>query len=171
MNSKDPIIIDDFLDYNDFSYLANIAREVPYQISDIVPSGPSGPSEPNNHILLVHMLYADFVPQTEYFKEFGIKLFSKIHGEFSVQAILRSKINCYPQTIDNVVHRWHHDAEFSHKGALFNLNDCNGATEIMGYGKIESKANRLILFDPFIPHRSYSCTDQKFRFNVIINYF
>ena len=167
MNSKDPIIIDDFLDRDDFLYLANIAREVHYEIGSKIVEN----SEPNNHILLVHMLYANFAPQTDYFGVFGEKLFSKFHEEFSIRAIIRSKINCYPQTTDNVVHHWHNDADFSHKGALFNLNDCNGATEIMGYGKIESKENRLILFDPSVSHRSYSCTDQKFRFNVIINYF
>tara|TARA_Y100000004_G_scaffold158025_1_gene184093 strand:+ start:329 stop:838 length:510 start_codon:yes stop_codon:yes gene_type:complete len=169
MNFKDPIIIDDFLDHEDFLYLANIARKSHYAIPENIVR--LNKPEPNNHILLVHMLYDNFAPRSDYFRDFGEKLFSKFPEEFSVEAIIRSKINCYPQTSHNVTHRWHQDAKFSHKGALFSLNDCNGSTEIMGYGKIESKANRLILFDPSVPHRSYSCTDQKFRFNVIINYF
>ena len=169
MDSKDPIIIDDFLDYEDFLYLADIAKKAHYIIAENIVR--LNTSEPNDHILFGHVLYDNFIPQTDYFRDFGEKLFSKFPEEFSIRAIIRSKINCYPQTSHNVVHRWHQDAEFSHKGALFNLNGCNGATEILGYGKIESKANRLILFDPSVPHRSYSCTDQKFRFNVIINYF
>lgn len=169
MNFKDPIIIDDFLDHEDFLYLANIARKAHYIIPENIVT--SNTPEPNNHILFGHMIYEDFVPKSEYFKDFGEKLFSKFHEKFYVNAIIRSKINCYPQTSHNVAHRWHQDADFPHKGVLFSLNGCNGSTEIMGYGKIESKANRLILFDPSVPHRSHSCTDQKFRFNVIINYF
>lgn len=172
MEVESPIVIDNFLDYEDFTYLFDIVKEIHYRMSHLAPLKTK--PEPNNHMLLGHLLYDFFEPKSQYFDQFGERFFSKLDSlgdEFSVKAIIRSKINCYPQTADNVIHFWHCDTNYSHKGALLNFNDCDGYTEILGYGKIQSKANRLILFDPSVPHRSSSCTDQSFRLNVLINYF
>lgn len=172
MEVESPIIIDNFLDYEDFTYLFDIVKEIHYRMSPLAPLKTK--PEPDNHILFAHLLYDFFSPRSDYFKEFWEILFSNFHSlgdEFSVNAIIRSKINCYPQTADNVIHFWHCDRNHHHKGAIFSFNDCDGYTEILGYGKIQSKANRLFLFDPSVPHRSTSCTDQSFRFNVVINYF
>ena len=172
MDFKIPRIIDNFLEYDDFTYLLDIVKKISYQMSPLAPL--STKPEPDNHILLGHLLYDFFEPKSPHFNQFGERLFSKLDSlgdEVSVKAIIRSKINCYPQTADNVIHFWHCDTNYSHKGALLSFNDCDGFTEILGYGKIQSKANRLILFDPSVPHRSSSCTDQSFRLNALINYF
>ena len=172
MDFKIPRIIDNFLEYDDFTYLLDIVKKISYQMSPLAPL--STKPEPDNHILLAHLLYDFFEPKSPYFDQFEQILFPKLNSlgdEVSVKAIIRSKINCYPQTADNVIHFWHCDTNYSHKGALLNFNDCDGFTEILGYGKVQSKANRIVLFDPSVPHRSSSCTDQSFRLNAIINYF
>ena len=68
----------------------------------------------------------------------------------------RSKVNCYPRTSRIITHKFHTDFPFSHKGAILSLNTCNGYTKIKGEGKIKCIENRLLLFDPSIPHASTS---------------
>ena len=41
----------------------------------------------------------------------------------------------------------------------------------IGKEKIPSVKNRIIFFDPSIPHCSTSCSDSKTRMNININYF
>tara|TARA_S200000501_G_C20626132_1_gene656795 strand:+ start:143 stop:634 length:492 start_codon:yes stop_codon:yes gene_type:complete len=85
------------------------------------------------------------------------------------RAIIRIKINAYPNIGKHITHGEHTDYPFEHKGALFSLNNCNGHT-IIGDNKIDSKENRLLLFDSSKPHSSTSCTDAKMRWNININY-
>ena len=60
---------------------------------------------------------------------------------------------------------------YKHKGAILYINDNNGKTILEDGTEIESKANRLLLFDASKPHNSTSCTDAKSRINININYF
>ena len=85
------------------------------------------------------------------------------------RAIIRIKVNAYPNVGKLVEHGEHTDYPFEHKGALYSLNNCNGYTKI-GDNKIDSKENRLLLFDSSKPHSSTTCTDAKIRFNININY-
>ena len=85
------------------------------------------------------------------------------------RAIIRIKINAYPNIGKYIEHGEHTDFSFEHKGALYSLNNCNGYT-IIDDNKIESKENRLLLFDSSKPHRSTTCTDAKMRWNLNINY-
>ena len=84
--------------------------------------------------------------------------------------LYRSKINCYPRTSRNITHKFHTDYRFPHKGSILSLNTCNGSTKIKRQGKIKSIENRLIKFDPGEPHASVSCSDQRCRWNIIVNY-
>jgi hypothetical protein len=72
------------------------------------------------------------------------------------------------QGIGVVEHSEHKDYEFSHFGGLFSINTCDGYTRI-GDEKIPSVANRMILFDPSVPHTSTSTSDSKYRMNINMN--
>jgi len=81
------------------------------------------------------------------------------------------KLNCYPRTDTLQTHEFHRDYPFSHKGCLFGFNTCDGATVFEDGTRVDSVANRAILFDAHELHASTSCTNQKARFNLNINYF
>mgnify|MGYP003125354820 CR=1 FL=1 len=66
-------------------------------------------------------------------------------------------------------HADHVDAEIPHKGAILYLNTNNGLTVVDGV-EVESIRNRLLLFDPTIPHHSTTCSDKPFRANINFNY-
>ena len=108
------------------------------------------------------------------FKRIISNKFSLIEKKFiskiPIKTILRSKLNCYPKTDTIVDHDLHKDFPFSHTGCILSLNTCNGYTRFENDVKIESIANRALFFDPSELHASSSCTDDKCRWNIIINY-
>ena len=50
-------------------------------------------------------------------------------------------------------------------------NDNDGFTVLEDGTEIESPANRVLFFDPLTLHASTSCTDQRCRWNIQVNYF
>jgi hypothetical protein len=82
----------------------------------------------------------------------------------------RVKGNMYPSMKRRVFHDWHTDSSIPHKGGVFCINTNNGFTCFKN-GKVKSVENRLILFDPSVPHRSSTCTDQTCRVNINFNYY
>ena len=66
---------------------------------------------------------------------------------------------------------FHKDFEYEHKNALFYLNDNNGPTIFKNGKTVESKANRLLIFDSKLEHASTYCSDEKIRVNINFNYF
>tara|TARA_R100001530_G_C4310353_1_gene152845 strand:+ start:1176 stop:1523 length:348 start_codon:yes stop_codon:yes gene_type:complete len=94
-------------------------------------------------------------------------LFKKLN----IKALIRVKANLYSNQGQIIEHDNHVDFSFKHNGAIFSLNTCNGFTALKDNTKIKSLANRLLLFDPSVPHHSSTCTDTKVRCNISINYF
>ena len=82
----------------------------------------------------------------------------------------RAKINCYTKNKDFKFSNWHTDNIKNHLVAIYYINSNNGFTELKDKGKIESKANRLVLFSGDIEHRAVGHTDTNVRLNMNINY-
>ena len=91
--------------------------------------------------------------------------------KIEAKALIRVKGNMYPNVGSLLENDRHTDFDFAHKGAIFYINTNNGLTTLEDGTKIESVANRVLLFDPSKPHHSTFCTDQKVRVNININYF
>ena len=99
------------------------------------------------------------------------KILDPLLKKLKFKALIRVKANLYSRQDKIIEHDNHSDFSFPHKGALFSLNTCNGFTILKDNTKIPSVGNRVLLFDPSIPHRSSTCTDAKVRCNININYF
>ena len=153
-------IIDNFLKKENFDFLKKII------ISNRFPVYAT--EDPNLEDLnFTHTLYdIDRGIKSTYFD----MVYENLIQYLKPKHIMRSKVNCYPRTKRNITHKFHSDYKFSHKGALLSLNTCNGSTKIKRQGKIKSIENRLIKFDPGEPHASVSCTNQRCRWNIIVNY-
>ena len=98
-------------------------------------------------------------------------ILSTFLNKLEAKAFIRIKANLYSRDDKITEHEKHVDYNFKHKGALFSVNTCNGFTMLADGTKIESVENRLLLFDPSLPHHSSTCTDAKVRVNININYF
>ena len=99
------------------------------------------------------------------------KVLHPLLNKLKFKALIRIKANLYSNQGRIIEHKDHADFPFQHKGALFSINSNNGFTVLKDNTKIKSVANRMLLFDPSIPHRSSTCTDAKMRCNININYF
>ena len=90
--------------------------------------------------------------------------------EIYIKALIRIKINMNPNHPIIKEHGMHTDFDFSHKGAIFSINTCDGYTKLEDGTKIDSVANRMLFFDASRPHTSSTCTDQAVRMNINFNY-
>lgn len=117
----------------------------------------------------VHLFYTNYAVNSDKYK-FIIPLIDKIKPK----AIIRIKANLYPNLglgIKEIENQWHTDWPYPHKGAVYYINDNDGYTTLEDGTKIESKANRILLFDSSKLHKSSHCSDQKFRLTINFNYF
>ncbi len=122
-------------------------------------------NDDDGELYFVSVLYDNFTAQGH-----NSWILSELCGKLKVNALKRVKVNLYPRTENLIHHQDHVDYDFPHKAALLSLNTCNGMT-VIGDQEIPSVANRMILFDPQVPHHSTNCTDEPFRANININYF
>ena len=114
---------------------------------------------------MAHKLYDENMPASSLYDRL-IPLCEKLQ----VKCLLRIKANLYPNTEIVYEHPPHTDYDFSHTGALLSLNTCDGYTKLKDGTKIESVANRILLFDPSEEHCSTTTTNTKARFNINMNY-
>ena len=85
------------------------------------------------------------------------------------KSLVRIKINFYGHTTKMYEHPLHRDFDFKHKVALISLNTCDGFTRV-GKKKIDSIANKALLFNGLTPHNSSTCTNSNGRWNINVNY-
>ena len=99
-----------------------------------------------------------------------IHIFSSILERLEIKALIRIKVNLYPRTHALEIHTPHIDENYPHTGAIFYLNTNDGKTILEDGTKVDSVANRVLLFDASTKHSSTSTTDSKSRLNININY-
>jgi len=117
-----------------------------------------------------YWFHAFFSPENGISSPF-FKILEPILKKLKVKALMRIKANLYSNQGKIKEHQKHVDFPFKHKGAIFYLNTCNGFTTLADGTKIKSVGNRILLFNPSIPHHSSTCTDENTRVNININYF
>ena len=121
----------------------------------------------NDGFYFVHNVYANDQPLSEYYHL--IKELFQPHLNWIT--LLKCKVNLFPKSECLIQYGFHIDQPFKHKDAVFYLNTNNGYTEFKDGTKVESKANRLLLFENNEEHASTNCTDEYARFNINFNYF
>jgi hypothetical protein len=157
-------IIDNFLDEDIF---CNMQKTIVYstEFSWHLVRGVSKDDSEDGYYL-AHLFYNNSSFTSEY-----SNLMDAILKKINYFTLKRIKANFYPKTDQIKYHNYHTDFDIPHKGMIFYLNDNNGKT-ILGDGTIiESISNRVLFFDPSIPHRSTTCTDDPVgRFNLNFNF-
>ena len=95
--------------------------------------------------MALHMIRANLMTKSDRHIE------SALHSDFDLNSPTRDRID-----------QW--------TTAIFYINDCNGYTKLEDGSVIESKANRLLTFPANIRHLGATCTDQKWRVLINLNY-
>jgi len=169
-------VIDNFLDEEYFDELVtlftdkektgNKAMPWYFQTSISYPKEYEKTELDSKLFLLYHMFYEGSSPKSAYYEKL-IPLLEKLE----VKSLLRIKANLYPFTETFYEHIMHTDFEFPHSTALLSLNTCDGYTKLKDGTKIDSVANRILLFDASEVHCSTNTTNVSARINININYF
>ena len=163
-------VIDNFLDEEYFdklvtTFVANIDG-----VNDIMPwfmrrtVAEDGLIQ-GNLFYMTHSVYDENIPMTQHYETI-LPLLEKL----GTRCLLRLKANFYPNTHILYEHPMHIDYDFSHYGAILSLNTCDGYTKLEDGTKIDSIANRILLFDSSKKHCSTTTTNTFARINININF-
>ena len=100
----------------------------------------------------------------------SFSLFEPVLKYLEIRSLIRIKCNLYPNTETIKEHGMHTDYPFPHKSAILYINTCDGYTKFEDGTKIDSVANRMLVFEGETLHTSSSTTDQVVRCNINFNY-
>jgi len=158
-------VVDNFLPTSSFKEILNITLDgnTDWHLANNV-SGVGTEETPDFYF--VHKLYEARSPISRLYDLVDENLLSQL----DIKALLRVKLNLYPNIGQRYYSERHIDYEFEHTGAIFYLNTCNGPTVLEDGTEIDAVANRILFFDASKPHNSVHATDAKQRFNININY-
>ena len=122
-----------------------------------------------NHLLeenyqFIHLIYKDGDKSSfySYVEPFITKL--------EVKDLFRIKANLNPKTLNHKYGGYHFDPYRKGKIGVYYVNDNNGGTQFKKGGKVNSVANRMVIFDANLEHTSVTCTDKKRRIVINFNY-
>ena len=85
--------------------------------------------------------------------------------------LMRIKANLNPKTHEHIQLGEYHVDFDNVRTAIFYVNTNNGYTLFESGDRVDSVSNRIVLFDSNTKHVGHSCTDEKIRLVVNINYY
>jgi len=117
-----------------------------------------------------HMFYRESMGRSDTFPVVAPILDRLFYPESAI--IYRAKANLnIKESENNQLGKYHVDYPIPCKTAIFYVNTNNGYTKFLDDGDIiDSKENRLIVFDSHLKHVGFTCTDEKARVVININY-
>ena len=156
-------VIDNFLNEESFERLKVIFNpNFPWNFSSIV-SEDDAICDLKYNFQYVHTVYCNHEPVSAYYKNL-IPLLQKLDAI----ALMRCKVNSICREEEIVVHGFHTDISYPEehstgldgmKTAILYLNTNNGFTCFEDGTKVESIANRCVIFPAHYKHSGTTCTD------------
>ena len=136
-----------------------------FQPSISYPKGHKKWAVEDKLFYMIHILYDQNMPVSPHYDKM-IPLLEKLNAN----CLLRVKANLYPNTEILHEHPMHTDSDYSESTALLSLNTCDGYTKLKDGTKIDSVANRVLLFNASEEHCSTTTTNVSVRITININY-
>jgi hypothetical protein len=164
-------VIDNFLDEKYFDNLLTLFTDKKIEGNSHLPWYFRREINANHNVAkdnlfyMVHIFYENNMPLSSDFE----KLFPLLE-KLKIVCLMRIRANLYPNTEILHEHAMHVDYNFPHSAAILSLNTCDGYTKLEDGTKIDSVANRILLFDASNEHCSTTTTDVPARMNININY-
>ena len=162
-------IIDDFLPQKEFNEIqsAIMNHKTPQWVYTPNVANNEDESTANwKYFYFVHIIYDQGIVRSPIYNT-CVPILNKL----DVKALMQIKANLFPNSEKVHEHDKHIDYSWTHKGAILYINSCNGYTKLEDGTKVNSVANRILLFDASIPHVSTTTSNQTARFNINFNYF
>jgi hypothetical protein len=114
-----------------------------------------------------HVLYLNNIPRNEWFN----KIYPITEFLPGFRSLVKLKVNFNPKYSSVIEHGYHTDVSFECNTAILYLNTNDGYTKFESGEKVDSVKNRLVVFPSRYSHTGTTCTDQKGRLVININYF
>ena len=158
-----------FLPQKDFDGLKTLmeATYFPWYFNPGVVRYP-GVKTPVNHFQFTHAFYGDGQIRSDYFKNLT-PLFNIIKPAL----IVRIKANLLTLSDKIIKHSMHQDFVLDNAKittGIFYINSNNGMTIFENGKKIKSEANKYVEFDSNTMHTGTTCTDDRKRIVINLNY-
>ena len=161
-------IEENFLDTNLFKNIQELflSKQIPWMYGEILNEHElnSNTSHLDNY-QFGHMLYTYDQPVSNHFQQI-----IPILNSINLSSVCKIKVNMNPRTSKRVKHGFHVDVPFKCKTSILYLNTNDGYTLFEDGTKVESVENRLVTFDSHMKHTGTSCTNQRVRLVMNINY-
>jgi len=160
-------VYDNFLDENYFKCLQDyfLGADCPWYYNRFVVAEDEVGTVKNelNSFQFTHCFYDYDEPRSR-----DWEIVKPLRSILTMESLIRMKANLIPR-LDTVEEHGHHvDFKFPCNTAVLYLNTCNGYTKFEESGeKVYSVENRLVVFPSHLRHTGSSCTDQKVR--VVLN--
>tara|TARA_B100001989_G_scaffold244030_1_gene212329 strand:- start:408 stop:932 length:525 start_codon:yes stop_codon:yes gene_type:complete len=167
-----PTVIDNYISFHSFQTLKKgfMGSQFPwfYNPHTLTREGDHIDEDKESY-QFVNLLYKqNHGPQSEGYN-YIIPILQRL---YTPNVLIRAKANLNPRDVKHsMIGGYHTDHPFKHaKTAIYYVNTNNGWTEFETGEVIPSVENRIVIFDSKIKHVGYSCTDEKTRVVLNINY-
>lgn len=162
-------VYDDFLPYHEFGSLKeHMESNMGWHISPQINYNDVS----NNDFYMVNSIFSNSrLAREQWTSETDIEPFINITSKLYIDALMRVKCNFYVGAKEHYIHAPHIDYDIYNIGALFFVGDCDAPTYLADGTEIESKANRILIFNSATPHSSSAPTNVPYRMTININYF
>tara|TARA_Y100001973_G_scaffold10637_1_gene14436 strand:- start:3350 stop:4237 length:888 start_codon:yes stop_codon:yes gene_type:complete len=157
--SKHVDVIDNLLDQADYNNLSSAVLDQGF------PWYFSASKVEDNYPQFVHTFVYNSAVTSDY-----IKYLDPIFKKLNAKRLFRVKLNYTSKTSKIINYAFHQDVNIACKTAVYYINTNNGYTRIKDGKDIESKANRIAIFNSSLEHAGSSCTDENYRIILNINY-
>jgi len=162
-------VIDNFIHPEQFQYIQDVmlGNELEWYYND----GIVGSDDPPGSFQFTHTFYAahGVSPYPDkMIKSSSLSILDPVVGQLGGRG-WRIKANMGPRTNEIIRHKFHTDFP-NITTAVYFINTNNGWTEFENGDKVESVANRIVIFDSNTMHTGTTCTDQKVRVLINFNY-
>ena len=165
-------VIDNFLSKEEHTLiketLMGTGSDFPWYFYDlIVYENSDDEIERLHNFQFNHIFYnTDFGRSNQYY------LVDRLVNKLNAFPVLRVKANMNPYSPKKVLHGMHVDyGNFYGKTAVYYVNTNNGQTIFDDGTSIDSVENRILIFDADRLHTGTTCTDQKVRCVINVDYF
>jgi len=158
-------IINNFLEKEDFNLLKTslMSNTFPWYFQDGVVT------EKDGNVHLIHNFYKNYSIHSHLYN-----LVIPIVEKLNPLSLIRIKTNLLLKTDKIIEHGLHIDQSIKNnnkaKTAILYCNNNNGYTKFEDNKKIISEENKIVIFNNNLKHTGSTCTDEKVRIVININY-
>ncbi len=164
-------VIDDFLPEREFNDLANSMMGISFEW--FYSDGQNNDYD-EGLFMFTHLFYKEGTKFGDDYIGAGVNsayynLIEPCVKQLRLKTIRRIKANLTTYQSEHVCSGFHTDYK-NITTAVYYVNSNNGYTEFKNGDRIESVANRAVIFDSNLEHQGVGCTDEKRRIVINFNY-